>query len=136
MLIYIEPGGEAPGPSLFDILEREKMTTLPKGGDEHKAVDWLAWIDCAAGGGSWARGADRADTIRRCLRLFKADWSSLYDLGGAEVVVNVVDVTGHDRVTFGGRGVFIGNYGDVRLDRTIEQVRHVYPGKPKRRGKK
>jgi hypothetical protein len=101
--------------------------------------DWLAFINVSGGGGSWARGADRQDTIRRCLRIFKSDWSGLLELAGAEVTVIVADVTGHDQVRFDDGGVWVepfDKHSAARnwLDRDrIDVVSHIYPGKPKKR---
>lgn len=96
-------------------------------------ADWLAYIDLMAGSGTWARGADRDDTIRRVLRSFKRDWSQLFELRGAEVTVHVANVTGHERVTFASGNVFAGDYGTGERIEPVEHIHHIYPGKPKRK---
>ena len=107
--------------------------------------DWLAFILICAGG-TWARGEDRAETIRRCLKMAKSDWSSLVDFGGWEVNVIVGDVTGYDTLHFDDSGIWTqpekgepGYQTERPPTRTylprerIEVVKHIYPGKPKTR---
>ena len=103
--------------------------------------DWLAHIPIGAGG-TWARGEDREETIRRCLRMCKSDWSSLYDLTGQEVSVIVGDVTGYDEIHFDSTGIFTipeGGKRGMNPDRNylpkerVTVVQHIYPGKPKRK---
>lgn len=106
--------------------------------------DWLAYIELGGGSGSWARGKDRADTIRRLLRIFKSDWNGLIDFGGLEVGVIVADVTGLDQVYFDSCSVWTQPPAEERepgkrpertyLDKEkLEVVKHIYPGRPKKK---
>ena len=67
--------------------------------------DWLAYIPMGCGG-TWARGKDREATIRRCVRMCRSDWGSLYKLAGAKVDILVADVRGHDQVRFDPSGIW------------------------------
>lgn len=99
--------------------------------------DWLAYIPMGAGG-TWARGKDRQDTIRRCTRMCRSDWGSLYRLDGEEVDILVADVRGHDHVRFDQSGIWTepensdGNSPAARtyLDKSLVTVeRHTFPGR-------
>lgn len=59
--------------------------------------DYLAVILIGAGS-SYARGPDREDCIARVKKMVVQDWSSLFEVAGKEATVNVVDVTGHEKV--------------------------------------
>jgi arginase family enzyme len=55
--------------------------------------DYLCLILTPYGGGSYARGADRAATVRRAARIFKEDWSHLFKLKPkATLKVNVYQI--------------------------------------------
>jgi len=97
------------------------------------AQDYLAVISNGCGIGSWARGPDKADTIANVTRRYYYDWRKLIKggLDGKDAIVNVIDVTGHDAVSWDSQG-FWGN-GGSRIDRPIEQVKHTYPEKKRRR---
>lgn len=99
--------------------------------------DWLAYIPMGCGG-TWARGKDRKDTIKRCVRLCRSDWGSLYKLDGEQVDILVADVRGHDHVCFDPTGIWTepedsdGNSPTDRayLDKSLVAVeRHTFPGK-------
>jgi hypothetical protein len=90
-----------------------------------KAVaDFLAIIMVGAGS-SYARGPDREDCIERVKRTVVSDWQTLFDLGGKEATVNVVDVTGHDEVWWDSRGVHVEGQPELALP--IEQVKVTLP---------
>jgi hypothetical protein len=68
--------------------------------------DYIVIVSIGGGGGSWARGADRDQTIERCKRILKSDWKSLFDFKrGTVIKANVLDVTGFDQVEWDDRGV-------------------------------
>lgn len=99
--------------------------------------DWLAYIPMGAGG-TWARGEDREDTIRRAVKMCRSDWGGLYQFSGEEIDILVADVRGHDHVRFDPNGVWTvaedsdGNSPAARtyLDQSlVEVVTHTYPGK-------
>lgn len=88
--------------------------------------DYLAVITTAYGGGSYARGPDRVDTIKRAAKLYKQDWKHLLKIGKT-VKVNVIDVTGHDEVSWDDRGFYIADEETiVRLDTPVEVVEYIY----------
>ena len=122
----------------------KKVRAEKRGVKAAPVKDWLAHIPILAGG-TWARGEDRADTIRLCLKMAKSDWSSLVDFAGLEVAVFVGDVTGYDEVHFDSTGIFTipeGGKRGLNPDRIylpkerVEVVKHVYPGTPKKRIKR
>lgn len=59
--------------------------------------DYIA-IVLIGGGSSWARGPDLEKAVADVLWYLKHDWGSIFNLDGAEVHVNVWDVTGNDVV--------------------------------------
>lgn len=75
-----------------------------------KTPDFLAVVLNAYGGGSFARGKDRAETIKRAAHIYKSDWKHLFkNIGkkGSPLVVNVVDCTGFDLgIEFGESGFY------------------------------
>lgn len=75
-----------------------------------KTPDYLAVVLNAYGGGSYARGKDRAATIKRAAQIYKGDWKHLFPgIGkkGSALKVNVVDCTGFDLdVEFGASGFY------------------------------
>lgn len=77
------------------------MNTESKG-----ARDFIAIIMVGAGS-SFARGPDKADCIARVRKTARSDWSSLFDLAGKKATVNVVDVTGYEKVWWDSRGVHV-----------------------------
>lgn len=93
---------------------------------KNSARDFLAII-LVGTGSSYARGPDRQDCIDRVKRIVVSDWSSLFDLKGKEATVNVVDVTGHDKVWWDSRGVHVEGQPDLALP--IEQVRVTLPNR-------
>jgi hypothetical protein len=89
----------------------------------HRAKDYLAVISNGIAG-SFARGADREKAIKDVARIYRNDFRDFYKFKkGVKVVINVVDVTGHDDIWWNESGFFVG---DQKLDRTIERVEHVY----------
>lgn len=93
--------------------------------------DYLAVITNQFGGGSWARGADRADAIKRAARFYKKDWSHLFKVGkkGQVIKVNVIDVTGYDQIEWDDRGFWRTDPETkklIALDRKVDIVEHTY----------
>jgi len=100
---------------------------------QHTAqTDYLAVISTGCGIGSWARDKDKATAISNVTRRFYYDWRTMIEggLDGKEIVVEVIDVNGHDTVSWDSQG-FYGNGG--KIERPIEQVKHAYPQKKARR---
>src|SRR5262245_51483286 len=56
-------------------------------------------------GSSWARDKDPEKAIKRCARIIVEDWSSLFDLEGKTLPINLYDVTGHDEVSWSHHGI-------------------------------
>lgn len=94
-------------------------------------TDYLAIIMIGPGGSSYARGADREDTIARAVRIAFDDWSRLYDLSGKDVTVHVYDVTGRDQVRWDPTGVF-----EVGSDEPIAKLEAVTRTFPKKRARR
>jgi len=68
--------------------------------------DYLVIVSLPYGGGSWARGSDRDQTIERCKRILKSDWKSLFKFKkGLVVKANVLDATGFDNFEWGHMGI-------------------------------
>ena len=105
-------------------LKRRLTTTMQT---EH---DYLAFILIGAGS-SYGRATDKETAIKEALRSLR-DWKHLYKVSDVDVVLNVVDVQGYDRVTFAYDGVFgvpeatPGAKGQ-RIDREIERVERRRP---------
>jgi hypothetical protein len=59
------------------------------------------------GGSSFARGADRGETIKRATRLAKSDWTKLAKFKrGDEIAVQVANLTGCDDVWWDGSNIY------------------------------
>lgn len=68
--------------------------------------DFLVVVSLPYGGGSWARGKDREQTIQDCKRILKQDWKSLFKFKkGSKVLFNVLEVTGYNNVQWDDFGV-------------------------------
>lgn len=95
------------------------------------ARDFLAIILIGMGS-SYARGPDKDDQIERVVKIAFSDWSSLYDLAGKEVSVNVYEIPdGIDSVWWDERGVFAEGRKEP-LER-LELVKREFPAKRRRR---
>jgi hypothetical protein len=94
--------------------------------------DYLVVITNYLGGGSWARGKDRADTIKRAANFYKRDWKDYFPkIGkkGTPVTVNVIDVTGLDTVEWDDRGFWVPDPETKKLnplDRKVDVEQYVY----------
>lgn len=87
--------------------------------------DYLAIVSHSYGGGSWARGKDKDDTVKRAARIFRSDWKSIFDIKkGSTVTVNLYDVDGSDEVTWDYQGVR-GDNPDKPIVK-IGEVVHTY----------
>lgn len=88
--------------------------------------DYLAVVINAYGGGSYARGPDREFQIKRVAKMYKADFSHLFKIGkkGSPLVVNVLDVTDFDEVTWDDRGFWAGK--EAFPKDKLEVVTHTY----------
>ena len=70
--------------------------------------DYLAIVNLMAGAGSFARGPDRDDVLKRVKRILKQDWKSLYKFKkGTVIKANLIDVNGGDQVTWGFDGIYV-----------------------------
>jgi hypothetical protein len=88
------------------------------------ARDFLAIVTNGVSG-SWARGADKTDTVKRAAMLYRDDHSHLFKIKkGATTTVNVVDVTGHKRVEWNDLGVFVAD--GIKVDFPVERVPFTY----------
>lgn len=71
--------------------------------------DYIAIIR-VLGGSSFARGADRAATIKRAAKLAKSDWGKIAKLQrGDEIAVQVADLAGCDDVWWDGFSIYRGS---------------------------
>jgi len=86
--------------------------------------DYLAYTIIGMGG-SWARGSDPEDVVRRCAKIAVCDWGHLYKLKGETIPIGLYDVTGHDRLAMDCRGVWAG---DVNIP-MMEKRDVTLPGK-------
>ena len=84
--------------------------------------DFLAIMMIGAGS-SYARGPDRQDTIDRCAKIAVSDWGSLYDMSGKETTINVVDVTGYEKIWWDSRGVHTAEDPKDDAVLPVEQVK-------------
>lgn len=83
--------------------------------------EYVALITGPYGSGSWARGKDKEEQIRRACRIFTSDWKSLFQLKkGGKYKVNVYDVTDYDTVWFDGAGAYSGDTALPLLE-TVER---------------
>jgi hypothetical protein len=87
-----------------------------------ESTDYLAVIMVGVGS-CWGRSPDRSAAIKNAIRAYKQDAGSIFKISkGDEIIVNVVDVAPHNEVWWDSRGIWVG---EERLDRKIEQVRHI-----------
>ena len=85
--------------------------------------DFLAVISNGISG-SYARNKDKAKAMSDVARIYKRDFREYIKFPkGKEIVINVVDVTGHDEVWWDDHGFHVGK---KPLGRVIEKVKHVY----------
>lgn len=56
-------------------------------------------------GGSWARGPNADEQVRRCKTSVEQDWGSVFDLRGKEIGIGVWDVTDYDQLSMEHGGV-------------------------------
>jgi hypothetical protein len=62
------------------------------------------------GGSTFARGADRGETIKRAARLAKSDWGKIAKLKRGDLIaVQVADLTGCDDVWWDGFTIYRGS---------------------------
>lgn len=87
--------------------------------------DYLCIIMVGAGGSSYARGPDKADCIERVKRTAVSDWQTLFDLGGKEATVNVIDVTGHDKVYWDDFGIHADDDPEAKFE--VEKIKVTLP---------
>ena len=72
-------------------------------GDER---DYLAVLT-VNGVGSWGRDKDKDKAVKTAVRIFKLDFKSVFKLTpGKKLKVDVLDVTGHDTVTWDATGFY------------------------------
>lgn len=95
-------------------MSKEKMTMNAK---EH---DYLAVI-FVGGGSAYGRAADREKAIANAMKIYKSDFGQIFKIKrGDSVVVNVIDVTPHDEISWDETGFYVGL---MKLDRRIDVVR-------------
>jgi len=84
-----------------------------------KAKDYLCVISNGMSG-SYYRGPDKQKAIASVVKIYKRDFRDYFKCTkGTPVIVNVVDVTGHDNVWWNDSGFHVGK---EKLDRPIEKV--------------
>jgi hypothetical protein len=97
--------------------------------EQPSGQDYLAVINVGSAG-SWARDAVKEKAIKSVVRTFKQDFCKLYKLPkGTKITINVIDVTGHDKVYWDDSGFYTrepDEPGKNRIDRKIERVVHTY----------
>lgn len=79
--------------------------------------DFLA-VCLIGAGSSWGRCPDPERAIKNCTEALVSDWGSIYKLDGAEVMVNLFDVTGNDTVRWDVDGI----HGDREEEFPIKRI--------------
>lgn len=90
--------------------------------------DYIAVIAVGVAG-AWARDEDKDQVVKRVARIFRHDFRQFYKLTkGAEITINVIDVTGYTSVCWDESGFYVGTDIETgkRIDRKIERVVHTY----------
>jgi len=79
--------------------------------------DFLAYIDCG-GCGTWGRDKNPKEAVGLAIKAFVRDFCT--DSGtntGKKLIIEVADVTGYDKINFGGsRGIWSGDGDDKTFD--------------------
>lgn len=89
-------------------------------------TDFLAVI-MFGGAGSWARFPTKDKAVREVVRLYRLDFGKVFKLPKhGKITVNVVEVTGHDTISWDNSGFYIDADMEVRLDRPVERVEYAY----------
>ena len=99
-----------------------------------KPKDYLAIILIGAGS-SHGRGPTKEEAIKRCL-VYLRDWEHLYKVDDVTVTINVIDVTGYDKIVWGVTGIVgvVEATGEEEtIDRPFEPVEVYVPARRKRR---
>lgn len=90
-----------------------------------EAKDYLAVIN-VMGTGSWARGPDKEKAVKDVIRIFKRDFKTYFVLKkGTKLHIDLLDVTGHDNVTWDETGYWSNDKGGKPFEPTIERIVHV-----------
>ena len=113
---------------LIDIME-DYMTKVA-----NRAHDYLAVVFIGAGS-SYGRSSNKETAIDNCMRALK-DWTVYYELEGAAIKLNILDVQGWETVYWGADGFWGKNPDDAKgtkLDLPIERVERIFSSKKKRR---
>ena len=92
--------------------------------------DYIA-IVLLGGGSSWARNSNPEAAISQVTKHLVNDWSRIFNLSGAEVRVNLWDVTGNDSVHWDDEGMH-GDKQDEHPITKVETRKVTLPGKRKR----
>jgi hypothetical protein len=91
--------------------------------------DYIA-IVLLGGGSSWARNSNPETAIKKVVNAVQNDWGQIFNMRGADIYVNVWDVTGNDEVHWDDEGM----HGDKQDEHPITKVSTrlvVLPGKRK-----
>ena len=89
--------------------------------------DYLA-IVLIGGGSSYGRGPTEDEAVKLATTYLVSDWKHLYNLSGAEVKVNLYEVTGNDQVWWDDCGVHADNEAEHPI-KTLEMRTVTLPGK-------
>lgn len=89
--------------------------------------DFLAIVLIGAGS-SYGRASTEDEAVRLATNCLVSDWSHLYNLIGAEVKVNLYEVTGNDQVWWDDCGVHADNEAEHPI-KTLEMRAVTLPGK-------
>lgn len=89
-----------------------------------RTTDYLAVILVGVGS-CWGRSPDKEAAVKNALRIYKKDAGSMFKIRkGDKVVVNVVEVSPHDEVSWETDGLWADG---EKLDRKIEQEHRIVP---------
>lgn len=90
-----------------------------------KEHDYLAVI-LVGGASAYGRAANRERAIANAIKIYKSDIGEILEIKrGDRVVVNVIDVTPHDEISWDATGFYAGQ---MKIDRPVEIVRRTIGG--------
>ena len=87
--------------------------------------DYLALIN-VNGLGSWARGPDKEQTIKRVIGMFHGDFKSILkpESKKPKIKIKVYDLANYDQVWWDEYGLYDGD--DKHIDAKAEIIEHTY----------
>lgn len=96
-----------------------------------EAHDYLAVI-LIGGGSSWGRSPDKETAIKNAIASLR-DWEVYFDVSNYEATVNVIDVRGYSKCSWGGypggwmHGTNEATGDDEAIKRPVEVVKRMTP---------